>query len=366
MKKVLFIIYSHSLGGGAEKILTTIVNNLNPEKYQIDIQEYAHFDVKAEPIDPRVHYLPPIVSMADESKLVRLCKNLQVFSFPYFLKKRETQYDLEISFNYLIPTFLLSETAPAIAWFHGDIYDLEHRPYFRALERRALQKVSKIVTISNKTFCSVKKVYPEFVSKTMLIHNGFDTAAIQAAGNDSCDMRLRQPAISAVGRLDDNKRPLFLLDVLKVLKDQGKTVYLYYIGQGSLQHELEAKIRAYQLEDQVFLLGYRTNPYPIMSQCRAICVTSKSEGFPTVLAEGMALGVPFVSTSVGGTEELSAQGRCGILADTVAEYATAIDRVVLDDTSHTAMQQACLKHIEEFSLPAQIQKIEALIDSVID
>ena len=39
-KKVLFIIWSYSYGGGAERVLTNIVNNLDPSKYEIDILEY--------------------------------------------------------------------------------------------------------------------------------------------------------------------------------------------------------------------------------------------------------------------------------------------------------------------------------------
>ncbi|SNC82715.1 glycosyl transferase [Streptococcus pneumoniae] len=43
-KKILFFMWSFSLGGGAEKILSTIVSNLDPEKYDIDILEMEHFD----------------------------------------------------------------------------------------------------------------------------------------------------------------------------------------------------------------------------------------------------------------------------------------------------------------------------------
>lgn len=43
-KKVLFIIWSFSYGGGAEKILANIVNNLDYEKYDIDVLEYLHAD----------------------------------------------------------------------------------------------------------------------------------------------------------------------------------------------------------------------------------------------------------------------------------------------------------------------------------
>ena len=45
-KKVLFIIWSYSYGGGAERILTNIVNNLDPSKYEIDILEYVYAGIK--------------------------------------------------------------------------------------------------------------------------------------------------------------------------------------------------------------------------------------------------------------------------------------------------------------------------------
>ena len=55
MKKILFIIYTYSLGGGAEAILTNVVNHLNPSKYQIDILEYAQYGTKTEVINKNIH-----------------------------------------------------------------------------------------------------------------------------------------------------------------------------------------------------------------------------------------------------------------------------------------------------------------------
>ena len=52
-KKVLFIIWSFSYGGGAEKILANIVNNLDYEKYDIDVLEYLHAD-KMEPVNGNI------------------------------------------------------------------------------------------------------------------------------------------------------------------------------------------------------------------------------------------------------------------------------------------------------------------------
>ena len=45
MIKILFLIFSYSMGGGAEALLTSIVNNLNPQKYDISIREIYHYDV---------------------------------------------------------------------------------------------------------------------------------------------------------------------------------------------------------------------------------------------------------------------------------------------------------------------------------
>ena len=55
--KILFFLWSFSLGGGAEKILSTIVNNLDSEKYDIDILEIEHFDKGYEPVDDNIRIL---------------------------------------------------------------------------------------------------------------------------------------------------------------------------------------------------------------------------------------------------------------------------------------------------------------------
>ena len=58
-RKILFIIWSYTYGGGAESLLTMIVNHLNPEKYDISIIEYEHSDVKTEPVNYNINILKP-------------------------------------------------------------------------------------------------------------------------------------------------------------------------------------------------------------------------------------------------------------------------------------------------------------------
>lgn len=366
MKRVLFIIYTHSLGGGAERILTNVVNSLNPDKYDVDILEYAQYDVKEEPLHETVHRLPPIVSMKQDGKLKRLFKNIQVFSFSHFLKRRDKQYDIEISFNYQIPTFLLSGKTPAVSWIHGDVYDLKTRPYFRYLQRRAFRKVDRIVAISESTRKSLMEVFPEFADKIILIYNGFDTENILSLSRETCNIQLKKPNLVFVGRLDDNKSPLRLLTVIEMLKKDNIDVNVYFVGQGELETAIQETAEELHIQDRVFLLGYQTNPYPIMAQADAICMMSKSEGFPTVFAEGMQLGIPFISTPVGGVAELADDGKCGYVVESEAACATAVKDLLFTAGRREEMCANCLEHIQNFGLQRQNEKIENLIDSLLE
>ena len=65
-KKILFFMWSFSLGGGAEKILSTIVSNLDPEKYDIDILEMEHFDKGYESVPENVK-----ISRLSPTKMVK-------------------------------------------------------------------------------------------------------------------------------------------------------------------------------------------------------------------------------------------------------------------------------------------------------
>ena len=50
-KKILFIIWSFTYGGGAERVLANIVNNLDKNRYDIDIIEYWHTNINNEEIN---------------------------------------------------------------------------------------------------------------------------------------------------------------------------------------------------------------------------------------------------------------------------------------------------------------------------
>ena len=69
------------------------------------------------------------------------------------------------------------------------------------------------------------------------------------------------------------------------------------IGSGPLDDDLRRQAAALGFEERIRFLGQRANPFPIIKACAFGLVTSKREGFPNVLLEMMACGVPRIVTT---------------------------------------------------------------------
>lgn len=365
MKKILFIIWSHSLGGGAEALLTTIVNHLNPEKYQIGIIEFYHSTIKKEPVNSNVKIYEPITFEGDKEYQKKL---YYVHREPDRMIRKyiPAGYDLYVSFNYQIPSFLLPEGGRNIAWVHGAVFDLaeEEMEEYKWLQRKAFEKAQKIISISDITTKSIQELFPEHTDKLIEIYNAIDIKKVRDRADSITEIELEHPAIICVGRLDDNKNPLRMLDIFRAVFEKNSSLHLYFLGKGELESQVQEKTNEYRLGERVHFLGYIENPFPIIKQADICCMASKSEGFPISLLECVALGVPFISTEVGGARILTNGERCGKIYTTDEEAAILIKELL--DKPRVFLEEECEKSISSFGLDAYISKVEKVFDEVLE
>ena len=141
------------------------------------------------------------------------------------------------------------------------------------------------------------------------------------------------PTIVTVGRLSAEKGHVVLLQAMRQLADRGVQTKLRLIGSGPYQDEIEHEITRLGLSGQVELLGMRPS-HEVAEELRCadvFCLPSFAEGVPISIMEAMAVGVPVVSTNVGGISELLtheltgwcvAPGRCDQLADALQQALT--------------------------------------------
>ena len=370
MLRLFFIITSFSLGGGAEGLLAVIMNTLyDTGNYYIGMMELIHANVKREKIREGIKVYPYYTDVDAPDRQKRM---YYVFhEWDKVIKDYiPDDYDVYISFNYLRPTFLLPPNKKSISWIHGDVYDLVNRypnqakdlSEERELQRKSFRNVDRILAISDNTKQSLEDVFPEYVDKISLLPNGVDVNRIRRMAEEHTSVLLEGFPIVFIGRLDHNKNPLRALRIIQKLLGLRGDARLYFLGYGALEQELRVEIKKRRLEDFVSLLGYYDNPFPIIRQASLTIMTSYSEGFPMALLESVALGVPFVSTIVGGSRMLCKNSNVGAVFRDDDEAVNEILRFA--NTEPNVIKRACENVISEYDLPDYIRRVERVINEV--
>ena len=110
----------------------------------------------------------------------------------------------------------------------------------------------------------------------------------------------------SVGRLETEKNPLLLADVLARLDSNGADWRFLICGEGPMEGELRERLRELGVADRAELLGYLPIHGGLMDRYRSVNAflhVSWTEGMPQVLLEAFAAGTPVVATAVGGVPE---------------------------------------------------------------
>lgn len=132
------------------------------------------------------------------------------------------------------------------------------------------------------------------------------------------------PLLLGVGRLVEKKGFDQLIDVVHALREEGREVRAEIVGDGPLRDELAAKIDQLGLQQQVRLLGPRTqeevrhllDEADLFVAPFVIGADGNADGLPTVLLEAMATGIPCVAASVTAVGEVIIDGETGWLVPT--------------------------------------------------
>ncbi|MCQ2577010.1 MAG: glycosyltransferase [Treponema sp.] len=371
---LLFITYTHSNGGGAENVLTTLVNNLNPNKYNITIQEIDAYNVKKEPLKDYVTLRNrPLRYVGKKTDIFWRFNYSLLHNNPSILKTvfRWKNFDIVVSWNYQLPSFALLAFSDEykVNLFHTDLYDLDLSRYPEMkkeyeLQKRVFDAADRIVTISNYSMQSAKDLFPTVSGKLGFVHNGTNADVI--LGKASAEM---EKAVSlnnnvvkfiSIGRLDERKNFSLVLDALGLLNNKGLDFQYLILGQGNLEKALRQQAAALGIEDKVIFLGYIQNPYPYLKASDILCMSSTAEGWPTVVVESMVLGKPFVTTPVAGAgDELSNKETCGFVSDWNAEeYAQKLEKLIKDEELRKMMGDAGKKNISHYSINNSVAEFE--------
>lgn len=142
------------------------------------------------------------------------------------------------------------------------------------------------------------------------VYNGIDLSKFKSFKTEKKNDEIM---VLSVGRFNEQKDYPNLFRAIKILKDNSLTekVKFYVAGDGDLRPYLEKTIEDFGINNNIILLGKRSDIPDLLNQADFFVLSSRHEGLPTVVIEAMACETFVVATDCGGSAEIL--GETGVL-----------------------------------------------------
>lgn len=185
-----------------------------------------------------------------------------------------------------------------------------------------------------------------------------DLASPEAVASRSYDGELR---VLSVGRLEREKNPLLLADVLAALPERWR---LLVCGEGPLAGALEDRLRRLGVAERAELRGYVPIDGGLLDLYRtshALLHVSWTEGLPQVLFEAFAARLPIVATDVGGIASATQDAALLIPPGDAQPAAAALERLGTDPELRMRLIEAGFELVAGRTLEAECDRVAAFL-----
>ena len=361
MIKILFFIETLS-GGGAEKVLQNLVNNMDNEKFDITVQTVWKENPEGF-LNKNIKYK---YIYSNHSKLNNYKYRFSVLLKTIYPLHIKDNYDIEVAYLECGATKVISTStnkkAKKVAWVHCNLSKkISNINEFKKKSVHWYKKFDKVVCVSRDVEKSFKGIYGnEF--DTEVIYNVIDDYSIREKSNENVDdysFDKEIPTIVSVGRLSVEKRFDRLIEAHKILLDEGVLNKLLIIGEGNERKNLEQIIKATGVQKTVALSGFKSNPYPYIKNADLLACSSDYEGFSSFVAEGLILGKTIVTTNCGGMEELLGSSQYGVITECDGKaLSEGIKKLLADSSLKEEYERNATERGKGFSIEASVKKAE--------
>ncbi len=363
MIKVLFLTQNLA-GGGAERVLVNLVNNIDRSKFDVTVKTIFFGGVNESRLSRDVKYF------CRGKKLFKGASRVYAF-LPAKVLYRDIvgkqDYDIVVAYMHGIPTRVLlgaPKNVKKIAWLHtGDMKNISLFKCFPSKKNaiKAMKQYDAIVGVSQ----TVSESFSRHTGITENVYTCYNTNEVEKILKDAKKEvtlpELKRPIICSVGRFTSEKGFSRLIDVSFRLNQEGISHSLMLIGDGVLREGLEKKTMNMGYRD-VYFAGFQENPYAYMNQSDMFVCSSYFEGLSTATTEAVILGLPCVSTDVSGAREILVEGTQGIVVENTDE---ALYNGIKDMLKNIACgkidRELIKKSADKFTVESTVGKVEELL-----
>ncbi len=302
----ILVLHGHLSMGGEERVLLNVLRNLIELGYNVDLLitwNHGENNLFENEIPKKVNYEFLFDNYNGKSKIIKEIYRLRTKTT--YLKKvekiiEEKKYDVIIDYSSnLLKYKNFDIKVPIFAWIHFSLTFGEKLSGEKVEKyKKQYKKYDKILTICDTMRDEFVEILGMDKTKVELVYNPINLEIIRKKAEDvnpKYGNYLKEDYFLQVSRLTQQKQPEHLVDIYYKLKQRGIKKKLYFIGNGEKVKLIRQKIKEYNLEDDIILLGQIENPYPFFKNAKLFLHTAKYEGLPTVLLESLAFGTPVVA-----------------------------------------------------------------------
>jgi glycosyltransferase involved in cell wall biosynthesis len=166
--------------------------------------------------------------------------------------------------------------------------------------------------------------------------------------------------VLTVGRLETEKNPLLLADVLARLREHDQRFRLLVCGEGAMEADLRQRLEELGVADHADLLGYvpiTDGLLEVYRSSHAFLHVSWTEGLPQTLFEAFAAGLPVVATAVGGVPDAVGQAALLVEPGDAAAPAAQLKRLADDPALRGHLIESGVERVRSHTLEAESRRV---------
>ena len=221
----------------------------------------------------------------------------------------------------------------------------------------------RIVAVSEGVAKDVMQITSLPQGRVTVIHNPVVTPKIYRLAEEQVSHPWFEdptiPIIMGMGRLTRQKDFTTLIRAFALVR-KIRECRLLILGEGGGRKDIEALAMELKIGDDVYLPGFKSNPYSYLARCSLFVLSSRWEGSPNALSEALAFGRPVVSTDCpSGPNEILKDGEYGKLVPIgdIDSMANAIIQSLNTVTDPEFFQQAVREYTAESSTNAYLKAL---------
>jgi glycosyltransferase involved in cell wall biosynthesis len=308
-KRVLIVIGTLAIGGGAEKVAATLGSELVTRGHEVHLLTFYEAEQKYV-FTGNYHTLGEPLIFNRLKKIWRIPKRVAA------IRRYARAHDVDVALAFLeeanFYTLLAKLTGlvslPVIVSVRNNI---EKREWpFKIMTRLLYPFAKKVVSVTRSIEEALKYTYK--LTNTTTIYNPLDLGLIETKKVVSLPSEYQRffgvrPVCISIGRLTHQKGQWHLIRAFTAVKEKLPTASLVLLGEGEYEKQLLALITDCDLKGSVHLLGKHENVYRFLAAADVFVFSSLWEGMPNTMLEALAVGLPIISPDcVSGPREIIA------------------------------------------------------------